>query len=122
MAVLQVIQELGLDYQIIFNKRAVMVLPSGINKATGLQTVLTQWQISPDAVVGVGDAENDHAFLDLCGCSVAVANALPAVKQHCDLITIGDHGQGVTELIEQLLANDLEQMSSTVAPVPISDH
>src|SRR5207247_2897661 len=34
--VLDVIQTLGLEYHIIFNKRAVMVLPSGINKASGL--------------------------------------------------------------------------------------
>lgn len=34
--VLEVIQRLGLGYQIIFNKKAVMVLPGAINKATGL--------------------------------------------------------------------------------------
>jgi len=31
-----VIRDLGLELQIIFNKDAVMVLPTGINKATGL--------------------------------------------------------------------------------------
>src|SRR5689334_12446564 len=34
--VLEVIAELGLELQIIFNKDSVMVLPTGINKATGL--------------------------------------------------------------------------------------
>src|SRR5512142_415728 len=34
--VLDVIREMGLEYQIIFNKGAVMVLPMGINKGTGL--------------------------------------------------------------------------------------
>ena len=29
------IEELGLDHQIILNKGAVMVLPAGLNKATG---------------------------------------------------------------------------------------
>ena len=33
--VLETIQDLGLEKQVIFNKGAVMVLPSGINKATG---------------------------------------------------------------------------------------
>jgi hydroxymethylpyrimidine pyrophosphatase-like HAD family hydrolase len=33
--VLDVIRELGLELQVIFNKGAVMVLPSGINKAVG---------------------------------------------------------------------------------------
>ena len=35
-AVLQAIQDTGLELLIVFNKSAVMVLPTGINKATGL--------------------------------------------------------------------------------------
>ena len=34
--VLRTISELGLELQVIFNQEAVMVLPSGVNKATGL--------------------------------------------------------------------------------------
>jgi hydroxymethylpyrimidine pyrophosphatase-like HAD family hydrolase len=51
----------------------------------------------------VGDAENDRAFLDACGYSVAVANALPELKDHVDLVTRGRHGEGVEELIASLL-------------------
>lgn len=109
-AVLECIQSLGLEAQIIFNKRAVMVLPSGINKATGLAKALDHMQISPDNVVAIGDAENDHAFLDSCAVAVAVENALPALKQHCDLVTKGDHGEGVREIIEWLIDNDLQDL------------
>ncbi len=35
--VLESIRDLGLELQVIFNKDAVMVLPAGINKATGLR-------------------------------------------------------------------------------------
>src|SRR5262249_37067687 len=66
--VLQVIKELGLELQIIFNKGAVMVLPPGVNKAVGLAAALNDMQLSAHNVVGVGDAENDHAFLCACGC------------------------------------------------------
>lgn len=104
---LQAIQELGLELQVIFNKDAVMVLPTGINKATGLTAVVGQLGISPHEVVGVGDAENDHAFLSLCECSVAVANAVPSLKERADIVTKGDHGDGVIELIEELAGNDL---------------
>jgi 3-deoxy-D-manno-octulosonate 8-phosphate phosphatase KdsC-like HAD superfamily phosphatase len=105
--VLAVIRDLGLEWHVIFNKGAVMALPSGITKATGLAPVLAELLIPAVRVVGVGDAENDHAFLNLCGCAVAVANALPAVKATCDLVTTGARGAGVAELIERLLANDL---------------
>ncbi|MDO8945124.1 MAG: HAD-IIB family hydrolase, partial [Desulfobacterales bacterium] len=75
-AVLETIRELGLELQVIFNKGAVMVLPSGVNKATGLAAALKELALSPAVVVGIGDAENDHAFLQLCACAVAVENAL----------------------------------------------
>jgi polyphosphate glucokinase len=38
-----------------------MVLPSGINKASGLQAALELFGVSASSVIGVGDAENDHA-------------------------------------------------------------
>src|SRR6266581_8123100 len=45
--VLELIQELGLDLQVIFNKGAVMVLPAGVNKATGLGAALSELGLSP---------------------------------------------------------------------------
>ncbi|WP_439601149.1 HAD hydrolase family protein [Devosia sp.] len=105
-AVLEAIGELKLELQIIFNKGAVMVLPSGINKASGLAAALKLLELSPHNVVGIGDAENDHAFLRACGCSAAVANALPAVKDTADFVTRGARGAGVEELVAAMLADD----------------
>lgn len=104
--VLEVIRELGLELQIIFNKGAVMVLPPGMNKAAGLQAALQELEISPQNVVGVGDAENDHSFMQACGCSAAVANALPMVREAADIALKGDHGNGVIELIDRLSRED----------------
>jgi HAD superfamily hydrolase (TIGR01484 family) len=104
--VLEVIRDLGLEYQIIFNKGAVMVLPTGMNKAVGLFAALEQLRISPDRVVAVGDAENDHAFLRACGCAAAVANALPAVKDEADVRLRGERGAGVVELIEMIFNDE----------------
>ena len=106
-AVQEVIREMGRDLQIVLNKRAVMVLPSGVNKASGLRAALADLGLSPQDVVGVGDAENDFPFLALCGYSVAVSNALDTLKEHVDLVTEGDHGRGVVELIERLVSSDL---------------
>ena len=105
----EAIRDLKLDLQVIFNKNAIMILPSGINKATGLSAACQVLQLSPHQVVGVGDAENDLVFLNLCGYAVAVANALPEVKAEADLITSGSRGAGIIELIEQLLAADERQ-------------
>jgi HAD superfamily hydrolase (TIGR01484 family) len=110
--VLEVIREMGLELQIILNKDAVMVLPSGVDKASGLRVALKDLQLSPRDTVGVGDAENDGAFLDMCACSVAVANALPALKERADLVTNGSNGAGVEELIEKLLSEDLASVTA----------
>ena len=104
--VLACIRDLGLEWQIIFNKGAVMVLPPGINKATGLSAALDALELSPLNVIAIGDAENDHAFLTASGCSVAVANGLDAVKNTADLVTAADHGAGVVEVIDTLLADE----------------
>lgn len=109
--VLQAIRDLGLELQVIFNKGAVMVLPSGVNKASGLSAALAKLELSPHNVVAVGDAENDHAMLSLCEVSVAVANALPMVKERVDWVTQGSRGEGVTELIDRLIASDLQDMA-----------
>ena len=105
--VLQTIRDLGLELQIIFNKGAVMILPTGVNKATGLAAALAKLGISHHNTVGVGDAENDEAFLKMCEVSVAVDNALEVVKKQVTIVTGGARGAGVTELIDQLIENDL---------------
>jgi hydroxymethylpyrimidine pyrophosphatase-like HAD family hydrolase len=105
--IIKVIGDLGLELHVIFNKSSVMILPSGVTKMTGLAVVLGEMKLSEHNVVGVGDAENDHAFLKFCGMSVAVANAIPALKEAADLVTTRSHGAGVVELIGRILAGDL---------------
>lgn len=73
--------------------------------------------------MAVGDAENDHAMLALCGYGVAVANAVPALKARAHLVTRGERGAGVAEVIERLITFDLADLASARAPsnVPQGD-
>ncbi len=105
--------------QLIFNKGAVMVLPSGVNKATGLSAALSRLKLSPHNAVGVGDAENDHAFLNLCECSVATANALESLKAHADIVLERADGEGVAELAQSILSRDLIDVALTRRHVPL---
>jgi HAD superfamily hydrolase (TIGR01484 family) len=114
-AVLEAIRDRGLESHVIFNKGSVMVLPSGVNKATGLLVALGELGLSPHNCVGVGDAENDHAFLRICECAVAVGNALPALKAAADLVTASEDGAGARELIERLITSDLEELASRLS-------
>ncbi len=105
-AVERAIRRNGFALHVSLNKGSVMVLPAGVDKASGLRHALAALDLSPEEVAGIGDAENDLAFLDLCGCAVAVANALPDVKSRADTVTAGGHGAGVAEFIDQLLVGN----------------
>ncbi len=111
-SVIEAIRETGLELQIIFNLNAVMVLPAGINKGTGLKLALRKLGMSPHEVVAVGDAENDHSLLQVAECPVAVANAVPSIKEIAALVTVREAGEGVAELIDQLLADDLRHVAA----------
>ena len=98
-----IIKELDLAWQISYNKGAVMLLPQGVDKDFGLKAALNEMDLSPQEVVGVGDAENDLPLLNLCGLSVSVANALPVLKNCSDWVMTKNSGDGVVELIDRLL-------------------
>lgn len=112
--VLDATRDLGLELQIVFNKGAVMILPPGINKASGLAAALARLKLSPLNVVGIGDAENDHAFLRACGCAVAVANALPMVKADADIVTSNARGAGVASTVRRILESDLADIAPSI--------
>jgi hydroxymethylpyrimidine pyrophosphatase-like HAD family hydrolase len=113
--VLETIRDLGLELQVIFNKGAVMILPSGVNKATGLEAALLELGLSPHNCVGVGDAENDHALIRLSECGVAVGNALPLVQERADWVTPGRNGEGVVQLIDKLIESDLAELEGRLS-------
>ncbi len=109
-AVLSTIRELGLPLETAYNKGSVMILPIGVNKATGLLAALSDLRLSERETVGVGDAENDEQLLKLCACGVAVANATPGLKECAEIIMTESGGRGVQELIDRLLLNDLSDI------------
>ena len=102
--VLAAIRDLEMEWHVIFNKGSVMALPANVTKATGLGPALEAVGIPPERTAGIGDAENDQAFLRACGLAVAVANALPTVKELAHVVTAGARGAGVVELIDLLIS------------------
>ncbi len=105
-AVYRAIHDLGLDLQVIFNRESVMTLPVGVDKSTGFRAALAELGLASASVVGFGDAENDFAFLSVCGFSVAVANAIPSLKERVHLVTSGEDGAGVVEVLQKLLTTE----------------
>jgi hydroxymethylpyrimidine pyrophosphatase-like HAD family hydrolase/energy-coupling factor transporter ATP-binding protein EcfA2 len=103
---LAAVRDSGVERTLVFNKGSLMLLPGGITKGTGLLAALDAMQLSPHNTVGVGDAENDHAFLALCEGAVAVADAVPALRERADHVTRGRASAGVIEVIEEHVLRD----------------
>ena len=106
IVVKQTLQELHLNWEVIMNRESVMVLPQGVHKGTGLAAALEDLGLSAESVMGIGDAENDHAFLRSCGLSVAVGNAIATLKRDVQLVTKGERGAGVAEAVAHLRSID----------------
>ena len=105
--IMEAIRDLGLEHHVIFNRESVMVLPPGINKATGLAAALEELQLSPHEVVGIGDSENDHALFQASELAVAVASAVPTLRDAADWVTVQDNGAGTAEAVLALVADDM---------------
>ena len=98
-AVLGEIRQLGLDCQLVRNRGAVMVLPAGVSKGTGLAQGLADLGISCHSAVAIGDAENDHSLLAAAEVGVAVASAVPALKAEADVVLTEADGPGIASFL-----------------------
>ena len=94
------IRRLDLDCQLIRNRQALMVVPAGVTKATGLIAGLSELGLSTHSVIAIGDAENDLALLEACELGVAVANAVPVLRQHADFMLEHTDGIGVAAFLQ----------------------
>lgn len=102
-SVLEAIRELGLEYELVRNRAALMVLPAGVTKGSGVVAALASLGLSPKSAIGIGDAENDHSLLDTCEFGVAVSNAIESLKARADLVLDRPDGSGVAWLLQGLL-------------------
>lgn len=91
----------GSSASLEYNKSAVMVLPPGATKGSGLERLLALCGLSPRNLAAFGDAENDLSMLTLAEVSVAVADAVPAVIETADVIASAPGPQGVLEILKQ---------------------
>ena len=111
---LAAIRETGLERTLVFNRGSLMLLSGGVTKGSGLEAALAAMGLSPHNAVGIGDAENDHAFLALCEFAVAVADAVPALRERADFVTRSPGARGVVEFIEEQLLKDLVEVLSRI--------
>jgi hydroxymethylpyrimidine pyrophosphatase-like HAD family hydrolase len=100
--VLDIIRRLQLPLVLAFNRSRLMILPQGVSKGTGLRRALTMLRVSEHNTIGIGDAENDHELLRVCGLAVAVAWGSEALKAFADYVVPGSGPPAVRDYIREL--------------------
>ena len=99
--------QLHLDYERVTNDESLLILPPGIDQATGITDALRELGVSRHNMVAIGNAENDLPLFAFAEHAVAVNNAADTVKQAADRVTDGSYGEGFLELARELIATDL---------------
>lgn len=104
--VLELIRHNALDLQLVFNRAAMMLLPSGVNKAVGVHRALEELGCSERNLIAFGDAENDLPLFALAEVAVAARGAVPAVAAQSDEQLTHPGGAGVAQYIHRVLEHD----------------
>ncbi|MBN1427412.1 MAG: HAD hydrolase family protein [Anaerolineae bacterium] len=96
----KVLSTWGGDATVVGNKGALMILPAGAAKGSGLEKLLELCGYSPRNLASFGDAENDLSLLQTGEIGIAVGSAVPQLKAVADLVTEKPGPAGVLEAIE----------------------
>jgi hydroxymethylpyrimidine pyrophosphatase-like HAD family hydrolase len=91
-------------FGILLDKNSISILPLGVNKHTGLQEALRMLRASSSETAAAGDAENDMDLLKSSAFPIAVADAIPEVKQAAAMVTRLGAGKCLPEIKARLMA------------------
>ncbi len=80
------------------------VLPKGADKGVALAWLAEKLSVPREAVMAIGDSDNDLGMVEWAGRGIAMANANEPVKAAASWITIADHEHdGVAEAVERFI-------------------
>ncbi|XID93108.1 Cof-type HAD-IIB family hydrolase [Paenibacillaceae bacterium WGS1546] len=78
--------------------------PEG-TKGHALRFLAAHYGIPIEETIALGDAMNDHEMIAAAGLGVAMANAVPALKEIADYVTLSNNEEGVKHVIEKFVLN-----------------
>ncbi len=89
------------------HRNFIEVVPKGVNKGQALAWLAAREGVSPDAVLAIGDQQNDVAMLTWAGNGVAMGNAVDEVKDVADWVAPTLEADGAAVALERfILAED----------------
>ena len=95
----RVMAEAGVELDLARNRAALMLLPRGVSKGSGVRQALQRLGISFHDVLAIGDAENDLELFAACGFAACPGDAVAEVRRVVDWVLAGDDGEAVARAI-----------------------
>jgi hydroxymethylpyrimidine pyrophosphatase-like HAD family hydrolase len=89
----RLLADLGVDLELVRNRAALMLLPRGVTKGSGVRHALERLGISFHDVLAIGDAENDLEMFATCGFSACPGDAVAEVAHTADWVFAGESGE-----------------------------
>lgn len=94
---------LASDCSLQVNLDRVDVLPPGIDKGVGLDGALSRMGFRGAMIIAIGDGENDVPLFHRANVGLAVANAVPALKEEADEVLAGEGPKGLVEAAARIM-------------------
>lgn len=85
-----------------FSECGFDVAMQGVNKGSGLSSLMKHLHLSQEEVVCFGDNYNDLEMMEVAGYAVAMGNAVAQVKQKADFITSACDQDGIYHALQHL--------------------
>lgn len=74
-------------------------------KGHALRFLAEHYGIPMEQTIAIGDAWNDREMIEAAGLGVAMANAVPALRELADFVTLGNNEDGVRHVLEKFILN-----------------
>jgi phosphoglycolate phosphatase len=99
----KIFEENKLDLLLVDSNYAFHINEKKINKAYGLQHLLSILKINPSEVVAIGDSETDIPMFELCRNSVTFESSKVTVKKMAKFVVKGESGEGLINAIDLII-------------------
>ena len=74
-----------------------------MHKGGALERLAKHLGFGMDAVMAIGDSDNDLTMLQMAGLGVAMANAAPNIRAAADAVTLDNTSNGVAAAVKQFI-------------------
>jgi len=90
-------------------------MPQNIDKAHGLNILLSDIGLTPEQLICCGDGYNDITMIEFAGLGIAMENAQERVKSVADYITRSNDDNGILHVIEKFIWKHSPAVSASVS-------